>query len=753
MTKISVAGEVKRVLFRKEEWGIALLTLETGDEEKIVGVGCGTLETGDRITVTGTEETHPRFGKQIAVERIVHGKPEAHIGVENWLRSLDDMDPQNIEVICNTWGQSPEKAFGQLLQVLGPLTIGGALLRWIKQDRFLNIVKFAAPFGPKGLGAILDVLQQLKTSGDISNGPGSFEEASDIFHKMWKENPYECLKPGPVFRCGHRFAQADKYLMREEVLPEDSLVRLRYLMDETLLRQGDTVLDIYNADALLKKNWNFDLFPDCVEGGHLPENVTAHGTYKGVVQHVSLEEAERTIEEKINELQKMAKHVFLETDEEINDFVEFDLNEDQLEAVKMAASSPISLVTGGAGVGKTTVMKALIRLLQNNNIPFDLAAPTNKAARRLSQQTEVAATSIHRLLECLPKKVPGKSGLTFQFARNADHPFTRTVVIIDEASMIDTKLMSAVFRALGEGCRIVLVGDHHQLPPIGDGEPFKDLINSNRIYKKELTKIMRTDPGQLLRNVTRIRERKIDDIEFDKHATWEFIDMEDAEDDDVRRKVVKIASKIFKDSGADPYSFQIITPRRRSHPLSVYELNNDFRDRNFPHERTRFARGEKGICTGRSDHHELLNGDVFIVNQVLPKKGREAQKMVIAPELVPVGGEPTVWARLADRSLEPAWAITVHKYQGCEADLIIFVITDSMGAFPNRNMIYTALTRAKKKVIVVGSKTAFLRSLAAEEIARDTGFSYGIRQIAAHPDHDDPQKPVPHFEEAEEELL
>ena len=342
-------------------------------------------------------------------------------------------------------------------------------------------------------------------------------------------------------------------------------------------------------------------------------------------------------------------------------------------------------------------------------------------------------------------------GLGFMFNRNESNQFQGNVIILDECSMLDTRLMAAVLRAVGPGCRVVLVGDQHQLPPIGDGEPFKDLVNSGRIYTTELTKIMRTNPGQLLSNVTRIREKKQDEIQFKKHATWEFIEIED-DDELTRQTIVEIASDIFKKSEYDPYSFQIITPRKKGHPLCVYELNKMFKDINFPHENTRFARGEKGICTGRSDHHDLLNGDIFVVTQVLPRKGGEAQKMVVAPEIVPTGFSPTMQVHLSDRSLETGWAITVHKYQGCEADLVIFVITDSMGSFPNRNMLYTALTRAKTKVIIVGSKTAFLRSLGAEEVTRGTGFSYGLRQIATHPEHTDAQMPVPAYDSDDEEL-
>jgi hypothetical protein len=746
--KITVVGKVKKVIYRKAEWGIGVLLDSAGTEHKVVGVGVGTLEEGDNIKVSGQDEDNDRWGRQIAVERIEAGEEDTNIGVETWMSSIRDHDPQNVTRISNTWAHDPGKAFDQMMMVLPQLTTAGSLLRWCGKERFLALAKFARPFGPKGLGAVLDILCGYKGIGC------TFDQASEKFEAAWKDNPYYCLFPGRNFHCGHRFAQVDKYLMRAKVLPEDSLVRLALLMNEVLLYQGDTVRSVHDVDAELRKNWNFDGFLECVSNGHLPHNVTVHGANEDLIQHAIMEKCEKTIEAGLVELQKRPYFDIAKTDEEVNATVEFKLNKDQVEAVRRSANVPVSIITGGAGVGKTTVMKALVGIFGKYGIPVCLAAPTNKAARRLAQQTGQTASSIHKLLECRPlepeeKAEAAETGLMFKFDRDEENPFRGNVIILDECSMIDTRLMAAVFRALGDGCRLVLVGDHHQLPPIGDGEPFKDLVNSGRIHKTELTKIMRTNPGQLLNNVTRIREKKHDELEFKKHATWEFIEVEGDDDGLVRQVVVATASKIFKDSGHDPYSFQIITPRKKGHPLSVHEINHDFKDINFPHERTRFARGEKGICTGRSEHHDLLNGDIFVVSQVLPRRGNEAQQMIIAPELVLVGTEPTAKVHLSDRSLENGWAITVHKYQGCEADLIIFVITDSMGSFPNRNMIYTALTRAKKKVIVIGSKTALMRSLGAEEITRGTGFSYGLRQIATHPKHTEAAAPVPHYDATE----
>jgi len=746
--KISVVGKVRRVIFRKAEWGIAVLVDPAENEHKIVGVGCGTLEEGDNIKIFGIEEDNVKWGKQIAVERIEEGEEDTNIGVDTWLRTIKDVDPQNVNRVVTTWAHDPARAFEQMLLVLPQLTLAGSLLRWCGKERFIKLAKFAQPFGPKGLAAVLDKMCAYKTVC------GSFDEAAERFHQAWKDNPYYCLFSGPNFRCGHRFAQVDKYLMRANILPEDALVRLALLMDEVLLYRGDTVRTVYDVDSELRKNWNFGGFLECVANGHLPENVVVHGASEDLIQHTVMEGCERAIEEGLKNLQERPYLELDLSDEAINDLVEFDLNLDQIAAVRRSATVPVSIITGGAGVGKTTVMKALIRLFGTIGMPVSLAAPTNKAARRLGQQAGQSASSIHRLLECRPldkseRAEAAAKGLHFKFERDESNQFRGDVIILDECSMIDTRLMAAVFRALGEGCRLVLVGDHHQLPPIGDGEPFKDMVNSGRIHKSELTKIMRTNPGQLLNNVTRIREKKHDEIEFKKHATWEFIEIED-DDELTRQTIVEIASKIFKETGHDPYSFQIITPRKKGHPLCVYEINKDFKDINFPHERTRFARGEKGICTGRSEHHDLLNGDIFVVTQVMPRKGGEAQKMVIAPELVSVGMEPTMRVNLSDRSLENGWAITVHKYQGCEADLIIFVITDSMGSFPNRNMIYTALTRAKSKVIVVGSKTAIMRSLGAEEITRGTGFSYGLREIPAHPKHAEAAAPVPEYDSSEE---
>jgi RecD/TraA family predicted helicase len=725
--KITLTGKVRRILFRKQNWGIAVVEDNDKQTHKIVGVGVGPLAENDSVKVEGELVDNDRYGEQVEIISI-ETLPDHGSAIQIWVSRWENVASDTAQIISTTWGVDKPKAVSQLRTAASMDAVLTAWLNWMPTDRLVRLIDFGAGLGPKGLTAIMDGMLEMFKTGL------AFNEAAKIMHDALHQDPYEALRPGRHFRCGYSTKDADVHIVRANLVKLDSPIRLLKALDDVLMRKGDTMLDIGQVDSLLQRDWNVAGFYETVASGALPKNCLVKGNY---VQHTLLDKCEEVIEQGLQRLQQQPNFEFDLDEQLLAEQVDFSLTSTQMEAVTTSLSAPISIITGGAGVGKTTIMAALVRLLETNNRPFLMAAPTNKAARRLAQQTGMSATSIHKMLEPLKLNEANEDkrrqfhGMGFRFNRTGSNPFKGTTIILDECSMIDTRLFAAVMAAIGPNCQMVLVGDEEQLPPIGEGGPFWDLILSNRIPTTSLTDILRTQPGQLLENVTAIRQKDLSKIQFAKGPTWEFIDTGETDDDTTRKRIVDIATKLYRESGRNPYGFQIITPRRQGHPLSVRELNNDFRVENFPGEvKGRFFRGEKGICGGRGEH-TLLNGDIFVVNQVFSRKAREAQEMEIEPEIANVL-ELTQRVKVADRTLEPAWAITVHKFQGCEADVIIFTVTPSMGDFPNRNMIYTALTRARKKVIIVGSRAAFMMALRAEEERRCTGFTLGFREIPAH---------------------
>ena len=184
--------------------------------------------------------------------------------------------------------------------------------------------------------------------------------------------------------------------------------------------------------------------------------------------------------------------------------------------------------------------------------------------------------------------------------------------------------------------------------------------------------------------------------------------------------IVEISRKVYEDPNYDPFSFQIITPRRFGHNLSAYQINKKFRETVLSQSGPHFIAGDKGLCSGRNTF-ELINGDFFKVLELSTDN-----TMKVHLEIPPLGADPERTIPRHDDSLMQGWAITIHKYQGCEAPYIIIPITKSFGHFPSRAMMYTALTRAQKKVFIVGERTAFMAALENEDPVRDTGYRLGV---------------------------
>jgi exodeoxyribonuclease V alpha subunit len=374
------------------------------------------------------------------------------------------------------------------------------------------------------------------------------------------------------------------------------------------------------------------------------------------------------------------------------------LSEQQGEAVRLALTEKVLVLTGGPGVGKTTVTRAMVELFEQAECEVALASPTGRAAKRLSEVTQRPAKTIHRLLEIDP--------VVWEFRRNEERPLEADVVIVDEASMLDLDLTWALVRAMPDKGRLILVGDVDQLPSVGPGLVLRDLIASQAVPVARLTEIFRQDrESQIVMNAYRVNAGRNPEFSMPPRPGDDCVHLSENEADGVVRRVVKVVGEDLRAEGFEPWEIQVLTPMNKR-ALGTIRLNSVLQQAlNPPRAAAReVKRGEKVIREGDrvvqtvNDYSkEVFNGDVGRVLAIDPG----------AKTLTVQFFDNTVSYELDELDeLELAYALTVHKAQGSEYPAVVMICHGSQYIMLQRNLLYTGLTRAQRKCVFVGNRPA-----------------------------------------------
>ena len=408
------------------------------------------------------------------------------------------------------------------------------------------------------------------------------------------------------------------------------------------------------------------------------------------------------IEERLRQIEKQTK---------------MDLDEHQVEAVKEAVRNGLLVITGGPGTGKTTTINTIIRYFELEGMDIFLAAPTGRAAKRMSETTGFEARTIHRMLE-LNGGMEGNAG----FEKNEQNPLETDVIIIDEMSMVDISLMYALLKAIAAGTRLILVGDVNQLPSVGPGSVLKDIIDSNEFHTVKLTKIFRqASTSDIIVNAHKINRGE--PVSLD-NKSMDFFFLKRYEADKIINVTLQlIKQKLPKFVGASEYDIQVLTPMRKG-LLGVERLNGilqmylnpaDKRKREKEHGGTIFREGDKvmqtknnyqleweirskyGLCIDKGTG--IFNGDMGIIEEI----NDFAETMTVSFDEGRMVEYPY---KLLDE-LELAYAVTIHKSQGSEYPAVVIPLLSGPRMLMNRNLLYTAVTRAKKCVTIVGNDITF----------------------------------------------
>ena len=717
-----IEGYIEKIVYRNEENGYTVLGL-TNDDLDITCVGFFPfINEGEYIEVNGTITEHPVYGEQIKVSSFQIKEPEDDLSIERYLGSgaIKGIGPKLATRIVKKFKKDTfriiEEEPERLIEIKGiseriAREIGvqfeekkelRSAMMFLQQYGISNnlSVKIYQFYGPK----MYDILKHnpYKLAEDIS-GVG-FKLADEIAGKVGvlKDSDFR-IKAGIIYTLEQANAMGHTFLPKEELTYEAS--KLLFLGKEQLEKHlTDLMLDkriVYKEEEGQKRVYSSNFY-------YMEMNCARMLLDLNMKNKVN----EEALEHRIHQLEK-------------NNQIELD--ELQKQAVVEAAKNGVLVITGGPGTGKTTTINTIIKFFELEGVEILLAAPTGRAAKRMKETTGYEAQTVHRLLELKAAVEEDAKGMHFE--RNEMNPLEADVVIIDEMSMVDIHLFYALLKSIMVGTRLILVGDVSQLPSVGPGNVLKDIIRSNCFPVVKLFKIFRqVAESDIILNAHKINEGK--QITLDNKSK-DFFMLKRSDSNQIISVVIQlIKDKMPKYVNASVFEIQVLTPMRKGE-LGVERLNQILQQYLNPPDTTKrekefsqgiFREGDKvmQIKNNYQMEWEVKNGRGFVSekgNGVFNGDCGIIQEINFFAETITVEFEEgkRVEYRFNDMDeLELAYAITIHKSQGSEYPAVVMPILTGPRMLFNRNLLYTAVTRAKKCVTIVGSEEMVLRMIENE---------------------------------------
>ena len=732
-------GSILRFFFKNEETGFAaglFLRDEVGTKIRVSGM-IGPLREGQQVRIHGSFKNHPKFGNQFMVESFEIEVPKGKDAIISYLSSglVKGVGPSLAEKIVQTLGEEA--------------------LERIEEDP--SCLMTVPGIGAKKAASIQESLASQGNLREVMLFLGGHGLSPNLAQRILKAygnqainlllaNPYRLSED----LIGIGFKKADEVARKlgiEEQAPERLQAALLHCLKEAVFREGHTCLPrnllLERSSRLLQKPEE-SLLPALealAESGRvvikkLPGFPIQTEGEEPRIWPLTLFKAEREIADQTCDLaQRPSSPLLLDAPSRISAWESggsFNLPQAQKQALATALGQPLSVVTGGPGVGKTTLIRALVEISKRGGLSIALAAPTGRAAKRLSEATRHEASTIHRLLEYQPG--------TNRFLRNPRNPLDQDLIVIDESSMLDIHLGWSLLQALSPTTHLVLVGDVDQLPSVGPGQVLGDLIESGIVPVTRLTQIFRQAQGSLIvENAHRILEGQLPRLPKEREPKADFYFMEERDPEAALQLLSDlVATRLPRAFGLDPLrDIQVLSPMYRG-PLGVHRINENLAQRLLPQApimqvgNYSFRKGDKVLVIQNDYDLELYNGDVGFIESLDP----ERKNLVVRfPEK----------SQLFDREhldmLVPAYGITVHRAQGSEYPAVIFALDKGHFLMLDRGLLYTAITRAKGLLILVGSRWALERAIGnCGQNQRHTGLCrFLAKEVLGDGIH--PQKP------------
>jgi exodeoxyribonuclease V alpha subunit len=701
-----LAGLVERVVFHNPENGFCVLRVEArGHREPVTLVGHAALiSAGEFIQASGIWANDRTHGVQFRAAFLKATQPTSREAIEKYLgsRMIRGIGPVYAKKLVEAFGDGVfeviENNPGRLRRVPG---IGAKRAKqiakdWAEQRAIREIMLFLHDHGVGTARAV----RIYKTYG------------ADAL-QLISQNPYRLARD---IR-GIGFASADAIATRLGI-DKSATIRVRAGISHALAEAMDDGHCGLPAEELIPLAEKLlEVPPELIEAA-LAIEIEAGAVVADEVEGrrclflAALHRAERDIAEKLKTLAG-GKPPWPEIDaDKAIPWVErrtgLGLADSQKEAIRVALGAKVLVITGGPGVGKTTLVNSLLKILMAKKLRVALAAPTGRAAKRLAESTGLEAMTIHRLLEA----DPASGG----FRRDEHQPLDCDLLVIDEISMVDVPLMRAVVRALPDRAALLLVGDVDQLPSIGPGQVLADIIASGAVPVVRLTEIFRqAAESRIVLNAHRINQGEIPDLAAAEGGDFYFVDAADPEDA-INKLVAIIAERIPRRFGLDPIrDIQVLSPMNRG-GLGARALNLELQQALNPPGEIRIERfgqvfgpGDKVMQVENDYDKDVYNGDLGIVSRIDAEAGEIT---------VDFDGRPVEYASGELDELALAYATTIHKSQGSEYPAVVIPLATQHYPMLQKNLVYTGITRGKRLVVLVGQRRALAIAVQGQQAKR-----------------------------------
>ena len=697
-TLVDLQGQIERVTYTNDENGYTIAKLKAyGQRDLVTVVGNLMAPTpGEILRMRGEWTNHPKYGEQFKIIQYKSMVPASVYGIEKYLGSglIKGIGPVMAKRIVQVFGKETleviEKDVEKLAEVhgIGKKRIGMIKKAWEEQKEIREVMLF------------------LQTHG-VSSGYATkiFKQYGNRSIEIVKENPYRLAMD--IFGIG--FLTADR-IAEKLGFAKDSEVRAEAGILYVLHQLSDEGHVFYPYEPLIEK---------CQEILEVVRDVisralgTISAQEKIVIEDLDGEVGQRAVylakfhfsetstAARIRTLVDATKSIRKIDTEKALDWVQGQLSitlaEKQIEAVKTAIENKVMIITGGPGTGKTTIINAILRIFSKLKVGILLAAPTGRAAKRMSEATGCEAKTIHRMLEYSIQK----GG----FQKDEEDPLECDLLIVDEASMIDIILMHRLLKAVPLNATVILVGDVNQLPSVGAGNVLRDIISSGAVPVVELNEIFRQAKESLIVvNAHRINSGQIPPLKPSKDKLDDFYFIEQEDPEEVLKTILDLVKqRIPKRFRVDPIDdIQVLTPMHKG-TVGASNLNTELQKALNPSE-DELIRGSRAfhvrdkVMQIRNNYDkEVFNGDIGRITRI----DKENQEVTISFD-----GREVLYDYPDLDEIVLAYAVSIHKSQGSEYPAVIIPLLTQHYVLLQRNLVYTAVTRGKKLVVVVGTKRA-----------------------------------------------
>ena len=695
-------GTIEAVVYQNYDNGYSVLRLRCEDGQHVTVVGTIPMPAaGEGLMVTGKWSNHASYGRQFEAEFLERVLPRTRMEILRYLSSriIKGIGPRMAARIVDKYGDHTldimEREPERLAEVSG---ISAAKAKAIGEEFRLRV----------GMRQLMEFFAAHQLPAELSVQ----------MYKLYGENSVELLYDEPyiLMELEAPFGAVDRFAVELGVSGEDPrrveagiLFELRYnlsaghsfLPEDKLITATAQLLSVsgerigQGVDRLVEEQ---RLVRDRLTGIqviYLPE---LHEAECYICQRLLL--AGRMEFSTPRNIQKLLKNVQMETD--------LEYSPQQEQAIRGSAESGLLMITGGPGTGKTTILRGVLALYQQMGLSCVLAAPTGRAAKRLSEVTGEDASTIHRLLEATIDPASGK----MIFLRDEQNPLKTDAVIVDEMSMVDVLLLHDLLRAVPETTRLILVGDPDQLPPVGPGSPFSDCLRSNQLPSIRLTDIFRQAQESLIvMNAHRVNKGEMPEL---RNVKSDFFFLRGLSEEGIGQTIEGLcATRLPKNMGIQPNEIQVLTPTRKGgvgtwalnhrlqtvlNPAGNGKKERQWGDFSFREgDRVMQIRNNYDIMWKKADGSAVgtgvFNGDIGVISEIDPHM--ETLSVLFDDRIVDYD-----FSQLGE--LEPAYAMTVHKSQGSEYRAVILALGGGSPYLLTRSVLYTAITRARELLIVVG---------------------------------------------------